>query len=86
MRPGLEEERDDIRQEPEGAPRHPLPWQNQPSGGENHVCDADGKPVYDGSDAAEMFRLYGEEARAERSAQDDARAGRRRPGKRRRVI
>jgi hypothetical protein len=50
------------------APRHPLPWRNQPSGGENHVNDANGQPVYDGSDAAEMFRLYGVEAQAERSA------------------
>ncbi|MDT7650124.1 MAG: hypothetical protein QOI36_1530, partial [Pseudonocardiales bacterium] len=39
------------------------PWRNQPSGGESHVPDASGRPVYDGSDAAEMFRLYGVEAR-----------------------
>jgi hypothetical protein len=37
---------------------HPLPWWNRPSGGENHVSDADGLPVYNGADAAEMFRLY----------------------------
>ena len=45
--------------------RHPLPWRNQPSEGENHVTDARGEPVYDGADAAEMFRLYGRQARAE---------------------
>jgi hypothetical protein len=38
--------------------RHPLPWWNTPSGGENHVRDADGRSVYNGADAAEMFRLY----------------------------
>jgi hypothetical protein len=45
--------------------RHPLPWRNQPSEGENHVTDARGEPVYDGADAAEMFRLYGRQAQAE---------------------
>jgi hypothetical protein len=45
--------------------RHPLPWRNQPSEGDNHVTDAYGEPVYDGPDAAEMFRLYGYQARAE---------------------
>ncbi len=44
---------------------HPLPWRNQPSGGENHVTDAHGEPVYDGADAAEMFRLYSRQAQAE---------------------
>jgi hypothetical protein len=39
------------------ARRHPLPWQNTPAGGENHVTDAREDTVYDGSDAAEMFRL-----------------------------
>jgi hypothetical protein len=37
--------------------RHPLPWRNTPAGGENHVTDAHGSAVYDGPDAAEMFRL-----------------------------
>jgi hypothetical protein len=45
--------------------RHPLPWRNRPANGENHVADANGQPVYDGPDAAEMFRLYGDEAQAE---------------------
>jgi hypothetical protein len=66
------------------AARHPLPWRNQPSGGENHVTDANGRPVYDGSDAAEMFRLYGVEAQAERSEQsaaEHAPAVRRRTGR-----
>ncbi|TQM37515.1 hypothetical protein FB388_4730 [Pseudonocardia cypriaca] len=44
----------------------PLPWRNQPSDGVNHVADANGQPVYDGPDAAEMFRLYDVEAQAER--------------------
>jgi hypothetical protein len=43
-----------------------LPWRNQPSDGVNHVADANGQPVYDGPDAAEMFRLYDVEAQAER--------------------
>jgi hypothetical protein len=47
-------------------PGNPLPWRNQPSDGVNHVADANGQPVYDGPDAAEMFRLYGVEAQAER--------------------
>jgi hypothetical protein len=47
--------------------RNPLPWRNQPSDGLNHVADANGQPVYDGPDAAEMFRLYSVEAQAERS-------------------
>jgi hypothetical protein len=45
--------------------RHPLPWRNVPSDGVNHVADANGQPVYDGPDAAEMFRLYSTEAEAE---------------------
>lgn len=49
--------------------RNPLPWRNQPSDGVNHVADANGQPVYDGPDAAEMFRLYGAEAQAERAGQ-----------------
>ncbi|WP_232668823.1 hypothetical protein [Pseudonocardia sp. TRM90224] len=57
--------------------RHPLPWQNEPSGGNNHVSDANGRAVYDGCDAAEMFRLYGDEVRAER-AERHAGVGRRR--------
>ena len=47
--------------------RNPLPWRNQPSDGLNHVADANGQPVYDGPDAAEMFRLYSVEAQAERA-------------------
>jgi hypothetical protein len=43
---------------------HPLPWRNRPSGGENHVTDANGRCVYDGLDGAEMFRLYAGAARA----------------------
>jgi hypothetical protein len=45
--------------------RHPLPWRNTPSGGENHVSDADGRSVYNGADAAEMFRLYTDAVQAE---------------------
>ena len=44
---------------------HPLPWRNTPSGGENHVSDAAGRPVYDGAAAAEMFRLYTDAVQAE---------------------
>ena len=44
---------------------HPLPWWNRPSGGENHVSDAAGRSVYDGLDAAEMFRLYTDTVQAE---------------------
>jgi hypothetical protein len=54
-----------IEQTPESG--NPLPWRNQPSDGVNHVADANGQPVYDGPDAAEMFRLYSVEARAERA-------------------
>ena len=60
---------------------HPLPWRNQPSDGLNHVIDADGRPVYDGTDAAEMFRRYNAEVQAERAAPlaaKPARAARRR--------
>ena len=49
------------------ASGNPLPWRNQPSDGVNHVADANGQPVYDGPDAAEMFRLYSVEAQAERA-------------------
>jgi len=52
-------------------PQHPLPWRNTPSGGENHLRDADGRPVYDGPDAAEMFRLYDAAAQAERASRVD---------------
>ena len=45
--------------------RHPLPWWNTPSGGENHVSDAEGRLVYNGPDAAEMFRLYTDEVHAD---------------------
>jgi hypothetical protein len=56
--------------------RHPLPWRNTPSGGENHLTDANGQSVYDGPDAAEMFRLYGHAAQAAaRLDADHARPG-----------
>lgn len=51
----------DIGRIPRPESTHPLPWRNQPSDGLNHVADANGRPVYDGSDAAEMFRLYSAE-------------------------
>jgi hypothetical protein len=44
--------------------QHPLPWRNTPSGGENHVTDANGRLVYDGLDGAEMFRLYADATQA----------------------
>ena len=47
------------------ASHHRLPWWNTPSGGENHVSDAAGRPVYNGADAAEMFRLYTDAVQAE---------------------
>lgn len=86
MKSILDEKRDDVGRDPVRA-RHPLPWRNQPSGGENHISDADGRAVYDGSDAAEMFRLYAEEAQAERSDRltaGDFRAERRRRARDRR--
>jgi hypothetical protein len=67
VRSVLGEKRDDIGLAAVRAARHPLPWLNQPSGGENHVTDTNGRPVYDGSDTAEMFRLYAVEAQAGRS-------------------
>jgi hypothetical protein len=57
----------DVARVPEA--RNPLPWRNQPSDGMNHVTDANGQPVYDGTDAAEMFRLYSAEVQAERAGQ-----------------
>jgi hypothetical protein len=63
----LLEKSPDVGRIPES--RNPLPWRNQPSDGLNHVADANGQPVYDGPDAAEMFRLYGAEAQAERAGQ-----------------
>jgi hypothetical protein len=63
--------------------RHPLPWWNTPSGGENHVSDAEGRLVYNGPDAAEMFRLYTDEVHADaevvarRAADHPRRRGRR---------
>ena len=50
--------------DPHQWPQHPLPWRNTPSGGENHVTDANGTRVYDGPDGAEMFRLYAGAAQA----------------------
>jgi hypothetical protein len=67
MEPALRTEQDATRQTPAPSSRHPLPWRNEPSDGENHVTDANGLAVYDGSDAAEMFRLYGAEDQAERA-------------------
>jgi hypothetical protein len=77
-----ENKHDATGQVPALPPRHPLPWRNAPSNGENHVTDANGLPVYDGCNAAEMFRLYGDEAsaeHAERSVEQGRRAPRRRP-------
>jgi hypothetical protein len=67
VRSVLDEKCDDSGQAAVRPARHPLPWLNQPSGGENHVTDANGRPVYDGFNAAEMFRLYAVEAQAGRS-------------------
>jgi hypothetical protein len=52
---------------------HPLPWWNTPSAGENHVSDAEGRLVYNGSDAGEMFRLYADEVQADAEAEIVAR-------------
>ena len=65
---------------------HPLPWWNAPEGGENHVSDAEGRLVYSGPDAAEMFRLYTDAIQADaeaeliarRAADHSRRRGRRR--------
>jgi hypothetical protein len=78
----LERKPEGSRKAPIRTSRHPLPWRNDPSGGENHVADANGLPVYDGSDAAEMFRLYRDESRAERTTAEHLRAARRRPSRR----
>jgi hypothetical protein len=69
MEPALktESEPDPTGQDPPPLSRHPLPWRNEPSDGENHVTDANGLAVYDGADAAEMFRLYGIEDQTERA-------------------
>ena len=58
MRRILQKKSHDIRQFSRPEPKNPLPWRNQPSDGLNHLTDANGRPVYDGPDAAEMFRLY----------------------------
>jgi len=87
MEPALRTEQDATRQAPAPSSRHPLPWRNEPSDGENHVTDANGLAVYDGSDAAEMFRLYGAEdqaERAERAAAEPVRARGRRTSRVRR--
>lgn len=84
----VNEKPDDIRRSRVRVSRHPLPWRNQPSAGDNHVADANGRPVYDGCDAAEMFRLYVAEAQAEReerSAADHVRGAGRRMGRGRRL-
>jgi hypothetical protein len=65
-----------IRRIPRPESKNPLPWRNQPSDGLNHVADANGRPVYDGPDAGEMFRLYSAEAQAERARQSAARHAR----------
>ena len=57
-------ENDAAGVDPGQPSQHPLPWRNTPSGGENHVIDANGRRVYDGPDAAEMFRLYAAAAQA----------------------
>lgn len=54
-------------------PHHPLPWRNTPARGENHVSDAEGRLVYNGSDAAEMFRLYMDVVQADAEAEVVAR-------------
>ena len=80
-------EQDPLGRVPAPASRHPLPWRNDPSDGENHVTDANGLAVYDGADAAEMFRLYGAEdhaERAERAAAEPVPARARRTGRVRR--
>jgi hypothetical protein len=61
VRPTLDD--DTPGADPPQWSQHPLPWRNRPSGGENHVTDANGRPVYDGVDGAEMFRLYAGAAR-----------------------
>ena len=69
----------DIGQIPHSESEHPLPWRNRPSDGLNHVTDAAGRPVYDGTDAAEMFRRYSAEVQAEKAGRlgRDAPAARR---------
>ena len=57
-------ENDAAGVDPGQRSQHPLPWRNTQSGGENHVIDANGRRVYDGLDAAEMFRLYAAAAQA----------------------
>lgn len=84
MRWIFEKKPEDTGKVPARASRHPLPWRNEPAGGENHVADANGRPVYDGTNAAEMFRLYGDEAQAERGERTTVgrvRAARRRAGR-----
>ena len=58
-------ENDAAGVDPGQRSQHPLPWRNTPSGGENHVSDAAGRPVYDGAAASEMFRLYTDAVQAE---------------------
>jgi hypothetical protein len=76
VRWALQKKSHDIGQIPRPESKHPLPWRNQPSDGLNHVADANGRPVYDGSDAAEMFRLYSAEAQAEQAGRLVARHAR----------
>lgn len=72
----LQRKSPDIGQIPRTESKNPLPWRNQPSDGLNHVADANGRPVYDGPDAAEMFRLYSAEAQTERAGRPAVRHSR----------
>lgn len=56
-----------TRRVPRAESAHPLPWRNRPSDGLNHVTDANGRVVYHGCDAAEMFARYSAEVQAERA-------------------
>lgn len=76
MRWVLQKKSPGIGRVPRAESKNPLPWRNRPSDGLNHVADANGRPVYDGPDAAEMFRLYSAEAQAERAGQSAARHSR----------
>ena len=73
MRSNLRNHTADV--DPPQWAQHPLPWRNTPSGGDNHVTDANGRRVYDGPDGAEMFRIYA--GAAEAAALDTGRSRRR---------
>jgi hypothetical protein len=72
-------ENDTAGVDPPQWSQHPPPWRNTPSGGENHLTDANGRRVYDGLDAAEMFRPYAGAAQAP-ALLDTDRTRRRGPG------